>query len=118
MTELTATPGDGNADRTGYWTVTGPQDEHDMYAIVERSRRWPDEPDGEPVISFAWYLHKRSDSQFNSTATFMQTIDRGMGATLEEAIEQLREAWPAEYVNPAPAPAPDPLQRLWPRTDA
>lgn len=114
MAELTVREGDGDAERTGYWVVIGPQDEHDMYAIVERSRITPD--DGQTYVGFRWYLHERTRSEFNSVATYMDTINRGEGATLEEAIEQLREAWPAmPYVTPEPVT--ERMQRLVPRTD-
>lgn len=115
MTDLKVREGDRDAKRTGYWMVTGPQPERDMYAIVERTLTLLD--DGGSRVGYAWYLHERTQSTFNSVATYMRTVGRGEGATLEEALEQLRAVWPlpGQAAAPAPAPSADRLQRLWER---
>lgn len=90
--ELTVTGGDGDAERTGYWTVTGPQDPGDAYAIIERSRT--PGPDG--YVFYAWYLNARSVPEYNGPETHILTISQGVQSTPEEALEELREAWVQE----------------------
>jgi hypothetical protein len=87
---LTVTGGDGDGDRTGYWTVTGPQDPLEVSAGIERCKS-PD--DGH--VFFAWYLTQRTRSQY-STNTYMKTIAEGFCATYEEAMVELGKAWVRE----------------------
>lgn len=89
--DLTVTGGDGDADRTGYWTVTGPQDPRDAYAIIERERSVDD-----GRVFYAWYLTQRSMPEFNAPTTYMITIAQGFHATYDGALEDLREAWVQE----------------------
>lgn len=85
---LTVTGGDGDAERTGYWTVTGPQDPHEVYAIIERSKS-----PGDGHVFFAWYLTQRTTPEFNAPSTYMLTIGQGFQPTHEAALEDLAETW-------------------------
>lgn len=87
---LTVTGGDGDGDRTGYWTVTGPQHPREVVAIIERAQS-PD--DGH--VFFAWYLTQRTRSE-HSTATYMRTVAEGFCPTLEAAVDELGQAWVEE----------------------
>lgn len=89
--DLTVVGGDGDADRTGYWTVTGPQHPSDAYAIIERSRSIDT-----GAVFYAWYLNQRTVPEFNAPSTHMLTIATGFKPTREEALEELREAWVQE----------------------
>jgi hypothetical protein len=87
---LTVTGGDGDGDRTGYWTVTGPQDPLEVSAGIERAQS-PD--DGH--VFFAWYLEQRTRSQHSSN-TYMKTIAEGFCPTFEAAMDELGKAWVVE----------------------
>ena len=86
--DLTVTGGDGDAERTGYWTVTGPQDPHEAYAVIERSMSVP-----EGHVFFAWYLNRRTQPEFNAPNTHMVTIAHGFNPTYDGAMEELGDAW-------------------------
>jgi len=86
--DLTVTGGDGDAERTGYWLVTGPQDPHEAYAIIERSKSVED-----GHVFFAWYLTQRTQPEFNAPSTFMVTIAHGFKPTYDAALEELADAW-------------------------
>jgi hypothetical protein len=88
---LTVTGGDGDGDRTGYWTVTGPQDPLEVSAEIERSKS-PD--DGH--VFFAWYLTQRTRSQHSSN-TYMKTVSSGFCPTFEAAMGELGKAWAEEF---------------------
>lgn len=88
---LTVTGGDGDGDRTGYWTVTGPQDPREVSAEIERSKS-PD--DGH--VFFAWYLTQRTRSQHSSN-TYMKTVASGFCPTFEAAMDELGKAWVEEF---------------------
>lgn len=88
---LTVTGGDGDGDRTGYWTVTGPQDPIEVSAEIERSKS-PD--DGH--VFFAWYLTQRTRSQHSSN-TYMKTVASGFCPTFEAAMVELGKAWVEEF---------------------
>lgn len=95
--DLTVTGGDGDAERTGYWMVTGPQDPLNAYGIIERTRiltgPW-DHPDQGDEVVFLWYLHRRTEPDYrDSPVTRVDQVANGKGATLEEALEELHEAW-------------------------
>jgi len=87
---LTVTGGDGDGDRTGYWTVTGPQDPREVSAVIERAQS-PD--DGHQF--FAWYLTQRTRSQW-STNAYMNTVAEGFEPTREAAEVELGKAWVRE----------------------
>lgn len=87
---LTVTGGDGDGDRTGYWTVTGPQDPREVSAGIERATS-PD--DGH--MFFAWYLTRRTRSQHSSN-TYMKTIAEGFEPSFEAAKAELVKAWVEE----------------------
>ncbi|MFD2792597.1 hypothetical protein ACFS27_03450 [Promicromonospora vindobonensis] len=89
---LTVTGGDGDADRTGYWMATGPQDPKDAYAIIERSRT--PGPDG--YVFYAWYLNRRSVPEYNGPTTHMLTVAHGFQPTYEAALADLTDAWVEE----------------------
>jgi hypothetical protein len=109
MTELTVREGDGDASRTGWWMVTGPQGEYAMYATIERSDiQIGKEPER---VGYVWYFHVRTSDGYNSGTTHMRAIKHGEGATLDEALEQLRAMWPASVLE-------EPLQPLVPLSDA
>jgi hypothetical protein len=91
MIELTVREGDGDAARTGYWTVTGPQDEHEVHAVIERSRIVED---GRDV--FAWYLNQRTMNAYR-TSTMHQTA-QGVAETYDDAMVAVRAAW-VEHVR-------------------
>lgn len=93
MTELTVREGDGDARRTGYWIVTGPQPADDVYAIVERTRRYL--TDGGHQDGFSWYLHQRQPSEADRGATFVATVRHGETMTREGALAEVRTAWAA-----------------------
>jgi len=86
--DLTVTGGDDDVARTGYWTVTGPQDPNKVHAIIERSKS-PD--DGH--VFYAWYLNRRTKAEHNAQNAYMDTIDYGFQPSYEAALEDLREAW-------------------------
>jgi hypothetical protein len=91
MIELKMREGDGDASRTGYWDVTGPQDEHEVNGLIERARSFES-----GTVFFAWYLNQRSTPEKNNTNTFMVTIDQGEAPTVDEALSALRLAWQRE----------------------
>lgn len=85
MTELTVSEGDGDAKRTGYWNVTGPQPVRDMYGLIYLHV-------GEV---FSWEIMQRTVPERNSTSTFMIPIAQGRTDTHAEALEEITDAWPA-----------------------
>jgi hypothetical protein len=85
---LTVTGGDGDGDRTGYWTVTGSQDPHEVCATITRATS-PD--DGH--LFFAWDLTQRTHPEHNRVRSYMDTIQQGFRPTFDEALAELTEAW-------------------------
>jgi hypothetical protein len=86
MTELTVREGDGDAARTGYWTVTGPQDEHEVHAVIERSRVVESDQD-----VFAWYLYQRATNVYRVSGMHQSASGRAM--TYEQALAEVETAW-------------------------
>lgn len=111
VTHLTVTGGDGDPERTGYWTVTGPQDPSELYAIVERAWIGIGE---DAHLAFYWYLRQRR-TQRNASASHTVTIENGESVTLDDAVEQLRMVWPVRYV--APEPVTERMRPLVPRSE-
>lgn len=91
MIELTITGGDDDAERTGYWTVTGPQDPNQVCAIIERTHVVADGAWVRDV--HAWYLNQRTTPEYNSRDTYMLTIAEGDEPTFDDAREAVRQAW-------------------------
>jgi hypothetical protein len=102
MTELRVREGDGDADRTGYWIVTGPQPEHEAYAIIERTREYL--RDGGHVDGFAWYLHRRQEIERGTSR--MIAVAAATALSQPEAVEALHVAW-REHIESSPADAGD-----------
>jgi len=86
--DLTVTGGGGDAERTGYWTVTGPQDPRQVNAIVELARH---ADDGHTF--YAWYLNRRMTPEYNATDAGTVVVAYGFQPSYEAALEDLREAW-------------------------
>lgn len=80
--------GDADAERYGYWVVTGPQDPRDVSGTIDRARSFET-----GAVFFAWYLNRRSSPERNTTDTYMVTIAQGEAATVDEALNELRIAW-------------------------
>jgi len=91
VTELHVREGDGDAGRSGYWTVTGPQDEREVYAAIELSRI-TDKHDVERT-AYAWYLFRRTVPDYNSIDTYMREVARGDAPTFDASLDELRDAW-------------------------
>lgn len=108
--KLTVLEGDGDAKRTGYWTVVGPQPESDKYALIYRHV-------GEV---YSWELLERTSPERNSTSTFMLPVASSKDSyvdSLEAALEAVRAAWPGGRLEePTPEPIEEPSQRsdMWP----
>jgi hypothetical protein len=88
---LTVTGGDGDGDRTGYWTVTGPQDPREACASITRAKS-PD--DGH--LFFAWDLTQRTHPEHNGVRSYMDTIKEGFCPTFDEALAEVTAAWVRE----------------------
>ena len=115
MTELTAREGDGDAARTGYWIVTGPQPEDEAYATIERTRDYLD--DGGTADGFSWYLHQRQGSERDRQASFMGTISRGSASTYDMAMTELHAAWDEHLGLGAAAEADETAEVTYPWLD-
>lgn len=90
--ELTVTPGAGNAEMSGYWTIESGS--NDVYGIVEKTRQYHDAEmytDG-----IRWSLHVRTGRERDRNDTFMAEMHSGEATTLDEAVQCLREVWPTE----------------------
>jgi len=87
--ELTTREGDGDAARTGYWVVTGPQDEHEAHAIIERSLITSD--DDVRRLAFAWYLNRRTMNAYNQSSPHQ--VAGGVAETFDLAMSAVRSAW-------------------------
>jgi len=107
MTALTVREGAESAVRSGYWVVTGPQPEDEVYAQIERTHVIAK---GEiSGLEFVWYFHRRTVSEFNRSATFMATVKEGSAGTLDEAVEYLTAHWSRLLVEEGPSAPVDPL---------
>lgn len=102
MTELTVREGDGDAKRTGYWNVTGPQPERDLYGLIYLHI-------GEV---YSWEIMQRSTPERNSISTFMVPVAHGNADTHAEALEGIADAWPDGPVEDSDARAD-----MWPYGD-
>lgn len=91
MIELTAHEGDGDAARTGYWTITGPQDEHEVFGTIERSILTSDE---RSRIVHAWYINRRTLNAYRTSV--MAEVARGVADTFDGALAEVRVAWEQE----------------------
>lgn len=85
---LTVTGGDGDGDRTGYWTVTGSQDPREVEATILRAVS----PDDRHIF-FAWALTQRTHPEHNGVRSYMDTVAEGFCPSFEEALAELTEAW-------------------------
>jgi hypothetical protein len=101
MTELVVREGDGDAERTGYWIVTGPQPEHEAFAIIERTREYVE---GGHVDGYAWYLHQRQEIERGTSR--MIAVAAAPALSQPEAVEALHAAW-REHIESSPADADD-----------
>lgn len=80
-----------DAERYGYWLVSGPQDEDEVYGQIDRAR------DGSTgAVFFSWHLHRRTSAVHNSTARYWVDIAQGEAGTTDEALAALRIAWQRE----------------------
>jgi hypothetical protein len=91
VTHLTVREGDGDAERTGYWLVTGPQPEHDAYATIEREREYL--AGGSHRDGFGWYLRQRQQHQDDRQSSVMVTVRHGQALTYQAALSELQVAW-------------------------
>lgn len=99
MIELTVHEGDGDAARTGYWTVTGTQDEHETYGTIERSLMTDD--DERTRVVHAWYITQRTLNAYRQTVT--TELARGIAETYDDALSEVRLAWHRHVGDVAPA---------------
>jgi hypothetical protein len=86
--ELTAHAG----DRIGWWLVTGPQPEDEVYGQVELSREYHD---AEMHSDFFWWgLFVRGAAMFNDERRPLLMEREGRSQTLAGALAALAEVWP------------------------
>ena len=81
--------GEGDATRTGYWTVIGPQPERDLYGLIYLHI-------GEV---YSWEIMERTVPERNSISTFMVPVSSGTADTHAEALEGITDAWPGGPVE-------------------
>lgn len=79
---------DPDAERYGYWVVTGPQPENEVSGTIERARHFET-----GVVFFFWYLRRRTTRMKNESSTYMVDIAQGEAATIDEALAELTTAW-------------------------
>ena len=84
---------DGQYDppRIGWWLVTGPQPEHDAYAVIEFSWVYPKQSPRHE--GYVWYLHRREKRPRPYRGTYLGQVAAGVGLTRDEAFRQLTRAW-------------------------
>jgi hypothetical protein len=79
-------------DRIGWWLVTGPQPEEEVYGQVELSREYHD---AEMHTDFFWWgLYVRGAAMFNDERRPLLLEREGRSQTLAGALAALAEAWP------------------------
>lgn len=106
VTHLTVREGDGDATRTGYWTVTAEDvPERDLFGTILVHV-------GEV---YSWEIQRRVPNPGGRINTRLERVARGDADTHADAVAQVTAAWPAS--SEPPAPAPDRLERLIPRTE-
>jgi hypothetical protein len=76
--------GDYDAEKYGYWYVTGTQPETEVYGMI--LLLVGDE--------YEWEVHRRIAPEKNTTSTYVARIKHGRVPTYDHAIAALRDAWP------------------------
>lgn len=88
---LTLDDGQHDPPRIGWWKVTGPQPESDVYALIEFAVIHSDKRP--PYEGYAWFLYQRTTRHRPFAGTYMREIADGVGRSRDEALEQLANVW-------------------------